>query len=408
MRLRSIREVKNLRGKTVLFRVAYDLPLKQAGGRWVVADDRRIRETITTLKYLLKNRCKVVVLSWLGRPGGKVVDKLKMDPVARSLSRLIGQPIKKLDDCVGPKVVKEINKMKECQILMLENVRFYREEEENDKMFAALLVEGIDLICFDAFAQSHRIHASTTGITALVPTYAGFLLEKEIRVLSNLLKKPKRPMVVILGGAKMSDKIAVLENLADKADKFLIGGGSANIFLKAQGYRIGKSLAESSFVDKAKRKNVDLVKITKKLLKEKRNKLVLPVDMLAASKIDDNAQIEIIDLKAKQTIKKSWMYLDIGPTTVANYLAEIKKAKTIFWNGPMGYFEINKFAFATRKIAEAVARSKADSVIGGGDTEIVVSKYKLEGKFTHVSTGGGASLEFLSGKELPALKNIIK
>ncbi len=408
MKLKSIKEVKNLRGKTVLFRVAYDLPLKEVGGHWQLADDRRIMETIPTLKYLLKNKCRVVVLSWLGRPDGKTVDKLKMDPVAKSLSRLIGKPVKKLDDCIGPKVLGHIKKMKAGQIVMLENVRFYHQEEENNRLFAALLVEGIDLICFDAFAQSHRVHASTTGITELVPTYAGFLLQKEIDVLSGLLKKPKRPMVVILGGAKMSDKIAVLENLADKADKFLIGGGSANIFLKAQGYEIGNSLAESSFVDKAKRKNIDLAKATSNLLKKYKNKFVLPVDMLAANKIADNALIETVDLQAKQTIDKRWLFLDIGPKTIASYLAEIKQAKTIFWNGPMGYFEIRKFAFGTRKIAEAIARSKAVSIIGGGDTEIVVSKYELEGKFTHVSTGGGASLEFLSGKELPALKNIIK
>jgi phosphoglycerate kinase len=331
-----------------------------------------------------------------------------MDPVARALSRLIGRPVKKLDDCIGPKVLEQVRKMKAGQIVMLENVRFYHQEEENNRLFAALLVQGLDLICFDAFAQSHRVHASTTGITQFLPAYAGLLLQKEIKVLSGIIKDPARPLVVVLGGAKMSDKVAVLQHLLDIADKVLIGGGAANVFLKAKGYRIGRSLIESSFVDKAKRKNVNIVKFAQHLLRVDKDKLVIPVDMLSGNKIDENALVELVDLEKGQNIDKRWLFLDIGPKTVANYLVELKKARTIFWNGPMGVFEERKFAFGTKKIAEAVARSQAVSVIGGGDTEIVVAKYRLEGKFTHVSTGGGASLEFLSGKELPALKNILK
>jgi len=408
LKLKSIKEVKKLRGKTVLFRVAYDVPLVEADGGWKVADDRRIRETLPTLKYLLKNNCSVVVLSWLGRPGGKVVQKLKMDPVAQALARLIKQPVKKLDDCVGPKVLAEIKKLKRGHILMLENVRFYHQEEENSRLFAAMLVQGIDLICFDAFAQTHRVHASTTGITQLLPTYAGFLLQKEITVLGRILKKPQRPLLVILGGAKMSDKIAVLENLVKIADQVLIGGGSANIFLQARGIKVGQSLVESTFVDKAKRKNIDILAFAKKLLQQYPDKIILPVDMLAANKIDTNALVEVVDLENQQHIDARWLFLDIGPKTVGNYLLAIKHAKTIFWNGPMGYFEIRKFAFGTKKIAEGVARAQAVSIIGGGDTEIVAGQYSLEDKFTHISTGGGASLDFLGGKELPALKNIIK
>ncbi|MFA6321889.1 MAG: phosphoglycerate kinase [Candidatus Buchananbacteria bacterium] len=408
MKLKSIREVKNLRGKTVLFRVAYDLPLVLKDGSWQVFDDRRIRETLPTLRFLLKNKCRVVVLSWLGRPDGKMVEKLKMDSVAKALAKLIKKPVKKLDDCVGPKVFEKISKMKAGEIVMLENVRFYHQEEENNKLFAKLLVHGSDLICFDAFAQAHRVHASTTGITELLPSYAGFLLQKEIKVLTGVAQNPQKPFVVVLGGAKMSDKIAVLDHLIKVADKVLIGGGAANVFLKAQGFEIGKSLVESSFVDKAKRKNVDIVKFAKDLLKHHKQKIVLPVDMLSGNKIDQHSLVEMVDLQNHQKIDKRWMFLDIGPKTIANYLFELKQAKTIFWNGPMGVFEIDKFAFGTRKIAEAVARSKAMSVIGGGDTEMVVAKYKLEGKFSHISTGGGASLELMSGKILPALKNIIK
>ncbi|MFA5022007.1 MAG: phosphoglycerate kinase [Patescibacteria group bacterium] len=408
MRLKSIKEIKNLKGKRVLLRVAYDVPLKQQGKHWIVADDRRIRETVATIKYLLKNNCKIVILSWLGRPKGQVVEKLKMDPVAKRLSEILKQPIKKLDDCVGPKVYSEIKKLKPKQILMLENVRFYHQEEENSKIFAKLLVHGLDLIIFDAFAQAHRIHASTTGITRLLPTYAGFLLEKEITALSQVVKNPKRPLVVILGGAKISDKIAVISELVKVADKILIGGGCANVFLKAKKVPIGQSFVQDVFVDKAKRKKINFVNFAKKLYKKYKNKIILPLDLVAANKIDPHALVETIDLSDKEKIRDHWLFLDIGPKTIANYLAEIKRAKTIFFNGPMGVFEIDKFAFGTKKIAEAVARSKAITVIGGGDTEVVAAKYHIEDKISHISTGGGASLEFLAGKELPALKYIIK
>ncbi len=408
MKLKSIREAKNLKNKTVLFRVAYDIPLKQKGKDWVVADNRRIVETLPTLNYLLKNKCKVVILSWLKRPGGKVVEKYKMDPVAKALSELIKKPVKKLDDCIGPKVVVEIQNLKPGGIIMLENVRFYHQEEEASKMFAALLVQGIDLIVFDAFAQSHRIHSSTTEITKLVPTYAGFLLEKEINALNKISKNPKKPLVIILGGAKISDKVATLEHLIKKADKVLIGGGVANVFLKATGVKIGRSYVEDVFVDKAKRKKINFIKFAGKQYKRNKDKIILPIDLLAGNKINENALVEHIDFEDKEKINTNWLFLDIGPKTIANYLVEIKKAKTIFWNGPMGVFELNKFAFGTKKIAEAIGRSKAISIVGGGDTEMVVSKYGLEGKITHVSTGGGASLEFLGGKELPALKAVIK
>ncbi len=408
MNLNSIKRVKKLTGKTVLFRVAYDVPLEKKGKGYKVSDSRRISETIPTLEYLLKKKCKVIILSWLKRPGGKVVEEYRMDPVAKALAKLIKKPVKKIDDCIGPKVFAEIGKLKPGEILMLENVRFYPQEEEADKMFSALLVHGIDLICFDAFAQSHRIHSSTTGITGLVPAYSGFLLDKEIRELSRINKKPKRPLVIILGGAKISDKINVLQELIKSADKVLIGGGVANVFLKAAKIKVGNSFLEDVFVDKARRKPVSFVKMAASIIKKNKIKIFVPVDLIAANKIDQNAVVELIDLEDGQNINKNWKFLDIGPKTIANYLAEIKKAKTIFFNGPMGVFEIDKFAFGTRKIAEAVARSKATSVIGGGDTEVIAAKYGLEKKFSHISTGGGASLDFLSGKELPALKNLKK
>ncbi|NUM25427.1 MAG: phosphoglycerate kinase [Candidatus Buchananbacteria bacterium] len=409
MKLKSITSVKDLSGKKVLLRVAYDLPLTKKGANYVVADDRRITETLPTIKYLLKNNCKIVLLSWLKRPEGKVVDKYKMDPVAKRLATLIKKPVKKLDDCVGPKVYEAVSRMKNGELIMLENVRFYAEEEKNNKLFSALLAHGFDLVVFDAFAQSHRVHSSTVGITKLLPTYAGLLLEKEITQLSKINKKPKKPLVIVLGGAKISDKVDVLQELVKIADKILIGGGLANIFLKADGTPIGDSFVEDVFVDKAKRKKVNFVSLARTIYRKNKDKIILPTDLIAGNKMDQQALIEIVDVSQKQTINKRWKFLDIGPATIARYLAEIKKAKTIFFNGPMGVFEIDKFAFGTKKIAEAISRNRqAITVVGGGDTEMVLQKYHLEGKFTHVSTGGGASLVFLSGKELPALKSIIK
>lgn len=407
MKFKSIRGVKNLKGKTVLLRVAYDVPLEKFGKGWKVADTRRIEETIPTIKYLMKHDCKIVLLSWLKRPGGKVVDKYKMDPVAKALSKLIKKPVKKLDDCVGPKVHAEIQKLKPKQLLMLENVRFYPDEENNNKMFSALLGWGIDLMVFDAFAQAHRIHSSTVGIQKFLPTCTGLLVEKEIKALSQINTKPKKPLVIVIGGAKISDKIHTLEELVKVADKVLIGGGMANIFMKAKGVPIGKSFVEDSFVDKAKRKKVSAVTIAKKLLKKHGKKIVLPTDFLAASKMDQGAQTEVVTLTEGDRINKRWMFLDIGPHTIANYMKEIKGAKTIFFNGPMGVFEMQKFEFGTKKVAQAIARAKATTVVGGGDTEMVLDKYKLSGKFNHVSTGGGASLEYLAGHDLPALKDLI-
>lgn len=408
MQLKSIRDIKKLKGKKVLLRVAYDIPLKQKGKGWVVADDRRIKETLPTIKYLLQKNCSLVILSWLKRPGGKIVEKYRMDPIARKLSEILKRPVKKLDDCIGPKVLAEIQKLKAGQILLLENVRFYPQEEENNKRFAKLLVAGLDLIVFDAFGQAHRVHASTVGIMEYLPAYTGFLLEKEIKALEKIAKKPKKPLVIILGGAKISDKIAVLQHLVKVADKVLIGGGVANVFLKAERVAIGQSLIEDVFVDKARRKKVNFIRLAKRIYRRNKAKIILPIDLIAGNKIDQHALVEQVDLENKEKINKYWKFLDIGPKTIANYLKEIKKAKTIFWNGPMGVFEINKFALGTKKIAQAVAKSKATSVIGGGDTEVVAEKYNLEKKFSHVSTGGGASLEFLAGGELPVLKFLKK
>ncbi|MCX6714145.1 MAG: phosphoglycerate kinase [Candidatus Vogelbacteria bacterium] len=403
--MKTIKELKkkDLLGKTVLLRVAYDVPLKQKGKNWVVANGRRIEETVPTINFLLKNNCKIVILSWLGRPSGQVVEKLKMDPVAKKLSQILKKPVAKVDDCVGLKVSEAVANLKAGQILMLENVRFHMEEEKNDKKFAKDLVKGMDLIVFDAFAQAHRIHSSTIGIIGLLPVYIGMVVEKELNFLNQILIKPKRPFVVVLGGAKISDKIGAIENLAKIADKILIGGGCANVFIKASGFPVGKSFLEDVFVDKAKRKKVDFGLLAKKLLAKYSEKIVLPVDFVSAEKADVGAKTELVNL-AKSVIKNDWTFLDIGPETVNDYLGEIKKAKAVLWNGPMGMFEINKFATGTKRIAKAIADARAITVIGGGDTETAAAKYKLEKKFTHISTAGGAMLDFLATGNLPVIK----
>jgi len=408
MHLKTLKDIDNLAGKRILLRVAYDVPLAQRNKQWFVADTSRIEATLPTIKYLLQHQCRIVLLSWLGRPEGAIVDKYKMDPVALALSRLLKKPVKKLDNCIGPKVFAAIQAMKPGELIMLENTRFYPEEEKADKRFAKLLVHGLDLIVFDAFAQAHRVHASTTGITSLLPSYAGFLLEKEISTLEKIAQRPAKPMVVVLGGAKLSDKINVLKHLVINADKVLIGGAAANIFFQALKLPIGQSFIEDKFVDRAKRKKVSAVKLAKQIYNSHNRQVLLPVDMIAARDLTQASLIETINLTQNGVIQPQWKFVDIGPKTVKLYVAVIKSAKTIFWNGPMGIFEMDKFSTGTKKIALAIAKNHGTTVIGGGDTETIVKKYNLSGQFTHVSTGGGASLEFLAGRQLPALKHLLK
>ena len=406
MKFKSIKNVKDLKGKKILYRVAYDITLTKKGKSYIVPDNRRIKETLPTIEYLLKKGASLVIMSWLKRPDGKVVKRYRMDPVARELSKLIGKPVKKVDDCIGVKVQDEINKLKPGKLLMLENVRFHKEEMTNNSKFAKQLTKGLDLIVFDAFAQSHRIHASTTGIQKYLPTYTGLLLEKEITILNKIIKNHKKPLTIVLGGAKISDKLNVLKFLVKKADYVLIGGALANVFYKAKGMPIGKSYIQDVFVDSAKRKRLDLVKVSGKMLK-KDNNIILPVDGLAASSISEKATTRNITF-LRDDIKSNELYLDIGPKTIRNYLDIISKSKTILFNGPMGYFEINKFSIGTRKISKAIAKSSGLTIVGGGDTENILKEYNLGNKFNHVSTGGGAMLEYLEGKTLPALKKLIK
>jgi len=404
---KTIKDI-DVQGKKVLLRVAYDISLKEVDGKWVVPNDSRIKATLPTIEYLLERDCSLVLLSWLKRPGGEVVEKYRMDPVAERLSELINRPVKKLDDCIGDEVEKTVDSMKPGEVVMLENVRFHPEEQKEDEEFSKKLASLGDLIVFDAFAQSHRVHSSTTGILKQKEAVAGFLLEKELEVLSKMLENPDRPFTVVLGGAKISDKLETTYNLLDVADSILIGGAMANAFLKAKGAEIQNSFVEDTAIDATR----TAVESAKELLEKTADKtsfeggdfIQLPLDLAAANSIEKPTENKVVDLKKSEALPEKWAYLDIGPQTVEEYKKIISGSKTVFWNGPMGLFEEEEFAKGTRAIADAIVSSGATSIVGGGDTEKIVQMFGLDGKFTHVSTGGGASLEFLAGKKLPAVE----
>lgn len=400
-------EDADVRGKKILLRVAYDITLAEKDGHWMVPDDTRIRATISTINYLLEKGCSIGLLSYLRRPGGKIIEGYRMKPVADKLSQLLGRPVKALTDCVGPEVQEEVKNMRPGDIMMLENVRFHTEEELGDQKFARELCAGFEFIVYDAFAQAHRVHASTTGILQELPSVAGFLFVKEIEFLSKILENPARPFVAVMGGAKISDRVGVLKNLVGKADQILIGGALANIFFKAKNIAIAKSLIEDVYVDKARGEKQDWVELCKKLLANAGNKFQLPIDMIAAEK-PENGDSRIINLDQGEEIPDGWLFYDIGPRTIELYRKILLHARMLFANGPMGLFEEEQFAVGTKKVAEAMIASGATTVLGGGDTESIVERYGWQGKFTHVSTGGGASLEFLAGKEFPVMKYLVK
>ncbi|MCL5962665.1 MAG: phosphoglycerate kinase [Chloroflexi bacterium] len=386
MNKKTVRDVA-VKGETVLVRVDFNVPLKD--GR--ITDDTRIRAALPTIRYLVDQKAKVILVSHLGRPKG-VTEGLRMDPVAARLSELLGKNVRKVDQVVGPEVKQAVQEMQPGDVLMLENVRFQPEEEKNDPGFAQRLAELADIYVNDAFGTAHRAHASTEGVAHYLPGVAGLLMEKEIASLSKVLESPEPPFISILGGAKISDKIGVIDNLLTKVDALLIGGGMANTFLRAQGYEIGQSLVENDKVDTARQLLLQA--------KEKGIDLLLPVDVVAAFEISPEAKTEVTSVSAVPT---DWRIVDIGPNTIEAFSQRIKGAKTVVWNGPMGIFEIPKFANGTRAVAEAVARSGAMSVVGGGDSVAALEQMGLADKITHISTGGGASLEFLEGKELPGI-----
>ncbi|MEW6275692.1 MAG: phosphoglycerate kinase [Bacillota bacterium] len=388
MKKKSVADV-SVTGKRVLVRVDFNVPLDQGGN---VADDTRIRASLPTIHYLIERGAKVILASHLGRPKGKRDERCRLDPVARRLEELLGKEVVKVDDCVGEEPKAAIAGMQPGDVLLLENVRFYAEEEKNEERFARRLAELADLYVNDAFGAAHRAHASTEGVAHFLPAVAGFLMEKEINMLSKALAAPERPFVAILGGAKVSDKIGVCENLIARADVLIIGGGMANTFLKAQGWAMGKSLFEA-----------DKVELAGKLLEKAKAKGVdfrLPVDLVVALAPDPDARPRVVPV---QDVPAEWMALDIGPESVKVFCEVVGKAKTIVWNGPMGVFEMAPFAAGTFEIARALAESQAVTIVGGGDTAAAVEKAGVADKMTHISTGGGASLEFLEGKTLPGV-----
>jgi phosphoglycerate kinase len=381
---KTVRDI-DVKGKKVLVRVDFNVPTKDG----VVGDDTRIRAALPTIEYLIKNGAAVILCSHLGRPKGGPDPKFTLKPVAEYLAKLMNKPVAFASDCIGPEAEKAAKALKPGDILVLENTRFHPEEEANDMGMAKQLASLADLFVNDAFGTAHRAHASTEGVTHFLPSVAGFLMEKEIQYLGQAIADPKRPFVTIMGGAKISDKIGVIKNLLKKADTILIGGGMANTFFKAQGYPVADSLVEDEALETAK-----------ELLKDGGQKLRLPVDVVLADRFDAEANMKTM---AVGPIPEGWRIMDIGPETIKAYAKVIEAAGTVVWNGPMGVFEMPKFAEGTYGIAHAVAASKAVSIIGGGDSVAAIQQSGLADKITHISTGGGASLEMLEGLELPGV-----
>jgi len=379
----------NPNGKRVLVRVDFNVPLNEQGQ---ITDETRIVASLPTIRYLIGRGARVILVSHLGRPKG-VDEKLRMDVVAKALQQHLGQPVKKVDDCIGPKVEQAAAELRPGEVLLLENVRFHPEEEKNDPEFARALAKLADIYVNDAFGTAHRAHASTAGIVDYVhPAVAGLLLSREIEVMGKALNSPDRPFVAILGGAKVEDKIPVIENLIGKIDVLLLGGGMAYTFFKAKGWEIGRSLLDEKHVDMARQ------------LMENAHRAgihwELPTDIVIATEISDTAERKVVPANA---IPPDWMGLDIGPQTTESYAKAIASAATVIWNGPMGVFEREAFAEGTRAIARAMAESKATTIVGGGDTAAAVEQMGFPDDMTHISTGGGASLEFLEGKVLPGV-----
>lgn len=389
MNKKTIRDVE-VQGKQVLVRVDFNVPLKEGE----VADDTRIEAALPTIRYLLDEGAAVVLMSHLGRPKGEVVEDLTMDPVAERLSALLEQPVKKLDDCVGASVEEAVQALESGDVILLENTRFHAEEKANDPDFAAQLAALADVYVNDAFGTAHRAHASTEGVAQAMrkkggAAVAGLLVEKELELLGKAVDSPEHPFIAILGGAKVSGKISVIKSLLDRCDRVLIGGGMANTFFKALGFEMGDSLVEDEVIDTAK-----------SLLDEAAGKLVLPVDVVIADAFDDDAQTKVV---APNEVSSGWRILDIGPKTISTFESALRGAKTVTWNGPLGVFEMPTFAAGTFDVARLLAELDATTIVGGGESAAAVQRVGLVDQMTHVSTGGGASLQFLEGKTLPGV-----
>ncbi|MBA7630424.1 Phosphoglycerate kinase [subsurface metagenome] len=389
----SVRDIE-ISGKRVLVRVDFNVPLDEEIGE--ITDDGRIRATLPTIKYLIEQGARVILMSHLGRPKGKIVDNLRLSVVARRLSQLLGQQVETTSDCVGPEVERSVANLKGGDVLLLENLRFHPEEETGNASFAQALANLGDVFVNDAFGAAHRAHASIVGATNYLPAVAGFLMEKEIKNLGSISENPAHPFAALLGGAKVSDKVSVLENIIGKLDSLLIGGGMAATFLKAKSCEVGLSLVEADKLDNAA---ALMEKVTRRGAR-----LLLPVDVIVAGETNIETRVETVSVTNIPQDKK---IVDIGAQTIKNFREELQKCKTVFWNGPMGIYEIPQFARGTQEMAKLLASLNAATIIGGGSTADVVGDMGLADKMTFVSTGGGASLEFLSGDTLPGVAALL-
>ncbi|MDP3964294.1 MAG: phosphoglycerate kinase [bacterium] len=386
MAIKTISDI-SVRNKLVLYRAAYDVPLRKHGSSYLVHDDSRIVATLPTIRKLLRENCRIVILTWAGRPKGKKVASLRTDPIARRLSKLLRHPVRKLDDCVGGQVEKEVKRLKPREIVVLENVRFHFEEDQKDPRFIRQLSRLGEVWVFDAFAQAHRDVASIVGPPRFLPSVAGLLLEKELSTLGRLLKNPRRPFVAILGGAKIATRAKLIANLKLKADRILLGGALANTVLLSKGQPVGDSLVEPAMV------------LTIRKLKLKEPRVLWPRDVVVGQSLKSRSGT----IRITQAVKDDDIILDVGPGTIKDFTAVVRAAKTIVWNGPMGYFENPAFRHGTMALAKAVGHSRAEVIIGGGDTEDALSETNMLKKVDFVSTGGGAMLHYLAGEKLPGI-----
>lgn len=389
MNKKTVKDI-DLKGKKVFVRCDFNVPMNE---KQEITDNTRIIAAIPTIKYLLEQNCKLILASHLGRPKGEVKPEFSLKPVAKELSRILDKEVIIANDVIGDDAKSKAENLKEGEILLLENVRYHKEETDNNPEFAKKLADMAEIFVNDAFGAAHRAHASTAGIADYIPAVSGFLIEKELTVLGNAINNPERPFMAILGGAKVSDKIGVIDSLLDKVDTLMIGGGMAYTFFKAQGYNVGNSICE---VDK-----VDLAMQAMEKAKEKGVKLLLPVDTKIGKEFKPDTESKTVDWTE---IPDEWEGFDIGHKTIEMFKEELKKAKTVIWNGPLGLFEFDQFAIGTNEIAKVLSELSATTIIGGGDSGAAVEKAGLADKMTHISTGGGASLEFLEGKKLPGIE----
>ena len=389
MNKKTVKDI-DVNGKKVLVRCDFNVPIDSETGK--ITDNRRIRAALPTIQYLLDHNAKVILCSHLGRPKGEFNLKYSLKPVAEELSKLLNKDVKLAKDVIGESAKELTSNMKEGDIVLLENVRFHKEEEQNDPEYSKALASMAEIYVNDAFGTAHRAHSSTTGVADYLPAVSGFLIEKELEFLGGALENPKHPFVAILGGAKVSDKIGVIENLLDKVDTLIIGGGMAYTFYKAQGHHIGTSICEED--------KLDLAKSILEKAQEKGVKLLLPVDNHVSSEYSNNGEDKMVD---STEIPDGFMGLDIGPKTIEKFEEAVKDAKTVVWNGPLGVCEFDKFATGTKAVATMLSKLDAITIIGGGDSAAAIEKLGLADKMTHISTGGGASLEFLEGKTLPGI-----